>query len=159
MNNLKICRRPRRRRRWSRPRSSSPRATSGMYNGRSMDQYHHKSFQKIISRFISYYRAALKSCNVAMNADRDSYIALVMAGKCHCIGAIVPGPHRIQCYEDRSIQQAVLHYNCPLQVSVFCQKKSLGVDERDCYSTYRILWLHLGTRPKNSHMLIIVTGR
>ena len=26
-------------------------------------------------------RAALKNCNVAMNADRDSYIAIVMAGK------------------------------------------------------------------------------
>ena len=35
----------------------------------------------MILRLICDCRAALKSCNVAMNADRDSYIAIVMAGK------------------------------------------------------------------------------
>ena len=34
----------------------------------------------MILRFTCDCRAALKSCNVAMNADRDSYIAFVMAG-------------------------------------------------------------------------------
>jgi Tfp pilus assembly protein PilF len=28
------------------------------------------------------FKSALKSCNKAINADRDNYLAIVMAGKC-----------------------------------------------------------------------------